>query len=199
LTSIIAVFLSFQNQYNEGILNLKSGYFYCSIINNISVTVALYYLVLFYGATREKLMYYNPFWKFMLIKSVIFFSYWQSFIISVMLKFKFFGDPRDQENINKATYYQDYIILLEMAIAGIVFSFVFTYEDFCDFSKPKKPILTNLSKVLSMKDLITDAKTTFGDEFDEEHVRLKVKNLKYLFIKMERKCIGTGIQHHRAR
>jgi len=50
-----------------------------------------------------------------------------------------------------------------------------------------------------MKDLITDAKTTFGDEFDEEHVRLKVKNLKYLFIKMERKCIGTGIQHHRAR
>lgn len=72
-------------------------------------------------------------------------------------------------NINKATYYQDYIILLEMAIAGIIFNFVFTYEDFCDFSKPKKPILTNLSKVLSMKDLISDAKSTFGDEEDEEY------------------------------
>ena len=65
-----------------------------------------------------------------------------------------------------------------MAIAGVVFYFVFTFKDFCDWSKPKKPILTNLSKVLSMKDLISDAKSTFGDEEDEEYATC----LKVIFI-----------------
>ena len=50
-----------------------------------------------------------------------------------------------------------------------------------------------------MKDLITDAKTTFGDEYDEEHAR----PLKVIFStkksQKERKYIGMGIQDHRAK
>ena len=54
-----------------------SGYLYITIIYNISVSLALYALVLFYFATRELLSAYDPVLKFCIIKSVIFLSFWQ--------------------------------------------------------------------------------------------------------------------------
>jgi len=71
----------------------------------------------------------------------------QSLAVSVLLKFNFFGDPLDPKTIHKANFYRDSMILFEMAVAAIVFHIVFTYEDFCDWSKTAKPILTNLSQV----------------------------------------------------
>ena len=54
-----------------------SGYLYITIIYNISVSLALYALLLFYFATRELLSAYDPVLKFCIIKSVIFLSFWQ--------------------------------------------------------------------------------------------------------------------------
>lgn len=54
-----------------------SGYLYITIIYNISITLALYGLLLFYFATKELLTPYEPVWKFLTIKSVIFLSFWQ--------------------------------------------------------------------------------------------------------------------------
>jgi len=176
-TSVAAILLSSQNQYDEGILNLKSGYLYCSIITNISVSIALYSLVLFYGATKEKLISYNPFWKFIMVKSILFFSYWQSFIIFVLHKFDVFGDHRNPKILEKAIFYQDYIVLFEMVIAGICFNYVFSYEDFYDLAKPAKPVFENLGKVLNMKDLLDDAKSTFVD--DQEDYDTPLKDLSY--------------------
>mmetsp|Transcript_5502 Transcript_5502/g.4682 ORF Transcript_5502/g.4682 Transcript_5502/m.4682 type:complete len:172 (+) Transcript_5502:162-677(+) len=121
-------------------------------------------------AVQEKLQSYNPFWKFFMIKSVVFFSYWQSFIISILLKLGFLGDPHNEIDVKKSIFYNDYFILLEMAIASFAFAHVFTWEDFEDYMKQPKPILNNLSKVLSMNDLIKDAKSTFVDE-EEEYER----------------------------
>lgn len=48
-----------------------------TIIYNISVSLALYALFLFYFATRELLSPYSPVLKFFMVKSVIFLSFWQ--------------------------------------------------------------------------------------------------------------------------
>lgn len=53
------------------------GYLYITIIYNISITLALYALFLFYIATKELLSAYDPKMKFLTIKSVIFLSFWQ--------------------------------------------------------------------------------------------------------------------------
>lgn len=50
---------------------------YITIIYNISVSLSLYALFLFYFATRELLVPYNPVLKFFMVKSVIFLSFWQ--------------------------------------------------------------------------------------------------------------------------
>lgn len=58
-------------------LSVTSGYLYVTIIYNISVSLALYALFLFYFATRELLSPYSPVLKFFMVKSVIFLSFWQ--------------------------------------------------------------------------------------------------------------------------
>ena len=54
-----------------------SGYLYVTIIYNISVSLALYGLFLFYFATKDLLMPFEPVLKFCTVKSVIFLSFWQ--------------------------------------------------------------------------------------------------------------------------
>jgi len=55
----------------------NGGYLYITIIYNISVTLALYGLFLFYFATKDLLMPFEPVLKFCTVKSVIFLSFWQ--------------------------------------------------------------------------------------------------------------------------
>ncbi len=53
------------------------GYLYITIVYNISISLALYALFLFYNATKEMLRPYDPVLKFFTVKSVIFLSFWQ--------------------------------------------------------------------------------------------------------------------------
>ncbi len=55
----------------------QSGYLYITVIYNISISLALYALFLFYFATKELLRSYDPVLKFLTVKSVIFLSFWQ--------------------------------------------------------------------------------------------------------------------------
>lgn len=57
--------------------SVASGYLYVTIIYNISVSLSLYALFLFYFSTRELLSPYSPMLKFLMVKSVIFLSFWQ--------------------------------------------------------------------------------------------------------------------------
>ena len=66
-----------QFQWLFSLSSPDSGYLYITIIYNISVSLALYALLMFYQATRELLSPYDPVWKFLTVKSVIFLSFWQ--------------------------------------------------------------------------------------------------------------------------
>lgn len=51
------------------------------IVYNISYTVALYALYLFYQSTKDILRDYSPVWKFFAVKSVVFMTYWQALLV----------------------------------------------------------------------------------------------------------------------
>lgn len=57
--------------------SVAGGYLYVTIIYNISVSLSLYALFLFYFSTKELLSPYSPMLKFLMVKSVIFLSFWQ--------------------------------------------------------------------------------------------------------------------------
>lgn len=68
---------------------MDGGYLYVTAIYNLSVSLALYGLFLFYFATRDLLIPFEPVLKFCTIKSVIFLSFWQgnknNFLFSLVL------------------------------------------------------------------------------------------------------------------
>lgn len=92
LTAIIALLLEWYGIYREGELSLNSGYIYIAFVNNWSVTISLYCLGLFYLATEDRLRPFDPFSKFLCIKAVIFFSYWQACLFAVLMKFNILND-----------------------------------------------------------------------------------------------------------
>ncbi len=64
--------------------SVMGGYLYITIIYNISVSLALYALFLFYFATSDLLRPFEPVLKFLTIKSVIFLSFWQGLLHCVI-------------------------------------------------------------------------------------------------------------------
>lgn len=67
-------------------ISANGGYIYITMLYNISVSLALYGLYLFYFATRDLLTPFDPVLKFCTVKSVIFLSFWQGKV--------FFKTPR---------------------------------------------------------------------------------------------------------
>ncbi|KAG7216239.1 hypothetical protein INR49_029090 [Caranx melampygus] len=86
LMAVITVILQAFKKYKDGDFNVASGYLYVTIIYNISVSLSLYALFLFYFATRELLVPYSPVLKFFMVKSVIFLSFWQGMLLAILEK-----------------------------------------------------------------------------------------------------------------
>lgn len=75
--AFIIIFLQSRGHYHDGDWSANTGYIYITIIYNVSVSLALYGLYLFYFATRDLLTPFDPVLKFCTIKLVIFMSFWQ--------------------------------------------------------------------------------------------------------------------------
>ncbi len=45
-------------------------------------------------------------------------------------------------------FLQDFILCIEIFFAAISYVYVFSYEDFEDFNKKPRPILTNITEVI---------------------------------------------------
>ena len=52
-------------------------YLWITIVYNITYSVALFALLMFYLGTHDMLAPFNPLLKFILVKSVVFFTFWQ--------------------------------------------------------------------------------------------------------------------------
>ena len=96
----------------DGTYNLHCGFPWLAFINNISVSFSLYFLVLFYKATEERLAPFSPFYKFVTVKAILFFSFWQSCMFQLLSSMDLFS--RDTGNI-----ILNLIISVEMVFCAI--------------------------------------------------------------------------------
>ena len=84
LTWLVVMFLQYVDWYEEGIFQINRGYLYICIVNNASQIWALYCLAKFYYIMKEELQHYKPLGKFILIKCVVFATWWQSITINFL-------------------------------------------------------------------------------------------------------------------
>ncbi|KAF3323781.1 transmembrane protein 184 [Carex littledalei] len=91
-----------------------------TMILNISVSMALYALVLFYHIFAKELAPHKPLAKFMCVKGIVFFCFWQGVVLKVLtalgiIKSKHFW--LDVEHIQEAI--QNALVLVEMVLFSV--------------------------------------------------------------------------------
>lgn len=158
VTTAIALICELNKKYDEGDFNFKSAWSYLVIFNNISQIWAMYCLVLFYQATKDMLAPIKPVPKFLCVKFVVFFCFWQSVVIAIFAKFGLI--PRTEfydynvEDIAKAL--QDFIICIEMFLAAIMHYFAFSHKPFIDPGAEQGNCCRSFASMWDVSDLKDD-------------------------------------------
>jgi len=155
-------------------------YLSLALVENTSVIIAMYFLVLFYVVTANELKPFSPMGKFLCVKAVIFFSFWQGITIAVLNYFGLIPSIGSLTEDNVGDALQDFIICVEMFIISIVHHFVFPYAPFRDplkvpflydpvtkkiFSNPTTmfpALMKNFFKAADMSDVIDNTVNSFA-------------------------------------
>jgi hypothetical protein len=82
-TAVAVILMVYLGIYVEGELSIYSGYLYIAIIENLSVTISLYMIFMFYHVLQKELKPFSPISKFLCIKAIIAFALWQSIGVAV--------------------------------------------------------------------------------------------------------------------
>ncbi|KAF8849994.1 DUF300-domain-containing protein [Acephala macrosclerotiorum] len=165
ILGLAAIIMKATGTYKEGYLGLDSGYLWEGIIYNVSVTVSLYSLGMFWVCMAQDLKPFRPVPKFLCIKLIIFASYWQGFFLSILVWLG--AIPDDVEGYttdNLAAAIQDALICLEMPIFAIAHWYAFSWHDYADatISAARMPVKYALRDAFGPRDLIEDTKETFS-------------------------------------
>jgi len=136
--SLSAMLLEVLGWYHEGSFSPRYGYFYICLLTNFSQCWALYCLVFFYYATKNELGPIRPVGKFLSVKALVFFTWWQSVGISILFQMGMiphYSFDQDDANLDwtaedVAKGLQDYLICIEMFGAAVLHMFVFPHTDY---------------------------------------------------------------------
>ncbi|XP_061823300.1 transmembrane protein 184ba isoform X1 [Nerophis lumbriciformis] len=187
LMATITVILQAYGKYKDGDFNVAGGYLYVTIVYNISVSLSLYALFLFYFAMRQLLSPYRPMLKFFMVKSVIFLSFWQGMLLAIMEKCGAIPQINSVEvSVGEGTVaagYQNFLICIEMFFAALVLRPAFTYRVYMDKSlntqgplttygelghcAPMKSISSSLKETMNPGDMVQDAIHNFSPAYQQ--------------------------------
>jgi len=131
--TILTLFCESIGVYGEGKFEWRYTYPYLAIVTNFSQMYALYCLIKFYFATEEELkapIDWKPIGKFLCIKGVIFFTWWQSVLIAILKTVGIISEVGSWEAKDVAQGLQDYLVCIEMFLFAIAHSFTYTYKEY---------------------------------------------------------------------
>ncbi|KOS17487.1 Transmembrane protein 184 -like protein [Escovopsis weberi] len=164
ILALAAIIMKATGTYQEGYISATSGYFWSGIIYNVSVTISLYSLGLFWVCMHRDLTPFRPVPKFLCVKLIIFASYWQGFFLSILVWLGAIPDDvQGYTRDNLAAAIQDALICVEMPIFAIAHWYAFSWHDFADnnISSARMPLNYALRDAFGTRDLIEDSKETF--------------------------------------
>jgi len=175
--ALAAGLMEYLHIYNEGDFTPFSGYLYVTIINLSSVTVAMYFLVLFYMVTQKQLAPYRVMSKLLSIKAILFFSFWQAVAIGILSFYDVIPAIGHWDQKEVATGLNDFILCIEMAILAIVHAYAFPYQQYVHnehalgittpsqaFRAFKDPVSNFARHVVNQQDTFNDLTTAYHPE-----------------------------------
>lgn len=201
ILGISAIVMKATDTYKEGYIDLSSGYLWSGIIYNVSVTLSLYSLGLFWVCMHDDLKPFRPMPKFLCIKLIIFASYWQGFALSILVWLGAIPDNVEgytQDNLAAAI--QDALICIEMPIFAIAHWYAFSWHDYADnrLSAARLPVWYAVRDAFGPRDLIEDTKETFsGDQYKYRQFDSNDKILAHEDSKSRLARLKAGMRYQR--
>eukprot|EP00090_Calanus_glacialis_P045637 TRINITY_DN8602_c0_g1_i1.p1 TRINITY_DN8602_c0_g1~~TRINITY_DN8602_c0_g1_i1.p1 ORF type:complete len:490 (+),score=146.23 TRINITY_DN8602_c0_g1_i1:166-1635(+) len=179
--SVIVIILQAFGFYHDGNWSPSEGYLYTTIIYNISISIALYALFLFYFATKDILRPYDPALKFFSVKAVIFLSFWQGVFLAISEKAGIISPLQSDDGTTQteagtvSAGYQNFLICIEMFFAAIAMKYAFpisTYmTDGANHSSGRNVTMQSISSTLretmNPRDIMTDAIHNFHPQYQQ--------------------------------
>jgi len=166
VTTIAAVVLQYYSLYCTTSYNFHFGNVYITIVNFISVSVAMYCLIIFYTNIKVEIAEYSmscplflhpqgssvlhvyimefsniffslrlsmllePLWKFLCVKLVIFFVFWQTLVLSMLGDFHVFKATEYWTVDNIEIGISALLICVEMVVFSIMHNYSFSSEPY---------------------------------------------------------------------
>ncbi|GAB4816342.1 hypothetical protein N2152v2_003388 [Parachlorella kessleri] len=161
IMAILTIILHATGHYEEGNWAPNNGYLWITIVYNITYTVALYGLLLFYMGTHELLAPFKPLLKFILVKSVIFLTYWQGLFVVIL---KGAGVIQTQED---AVNFQNWLLCVEMLPASICMLFAFPYDEYKVAGPGMGLSGGNVTHAISIRDVVSDTVHQFAPAYHD--------------------------------
>jgi len=128
--ALLAVFLNYTDAYGDGEITLTKGFLYVVIIDNISIFISMYCLILFYNVMYEELKPFNPLSKFLCTKLVIFFAFWQSVFMAILGTVNALPAIDDWNSKQVGNAIQEFIICIEMFLVSIAHIYAFGFKTY---------------------------------------------------------------------
>jgi len=181
IMSIVVIILQAYGYYHDGNWSPSQGYLYTTIIYNISISVALYALFLFYFATKDILRPYDPALKFFSVKTVIFLSFWQGVFLAVCERAGIITpiSSDDGKVLTEAgtvsAGYQNFLICIEMFFAAIAMKYAFPISTYMSEGTHNssgrnvtmQSISSTLRETMNPRDIMTDAIHNFHPQYQQ--------------------------------
>lgn len=119
-----------------------------------------------YHATCAELADIHPLRKFILIKMVVFFTFWQGFALSILGHFRLIGSHSFSTYQTKAlaTSIQDAIICVECLPAALMFAVAFPARDYMRPGELPGSIFTNIKDMFDVRDIGRDVGDLVEDQ-----------------------------------
>jgi len=176
--ALVTLILMPLHLYEDGNWSPGLGYLYITIIYNISVSLALYGLFLFYNATKDLLSPFGPVLKFLTVKSVIFLSFWQGVLLAIL------GATNAIERVGQigsgtiAAGYQNFLVCIEMFFAAIALRYAFSVGTYADANLTPgtsttggpvnlQSISSSLKETMNPHDIVQDAIHNFHPQYQQ--------------------------------
>lgn len=143
-----------------------------NVIYNISMSVSLYQLAMFWKCNYAHLQQFNPWGKFLCIKLIIFVTYWQSLFVDLLVR---------QHPASIDANLENYIILGELVGFSFGHWYAFNYKEYQNLSGDcsRFPVLYALKDALGTEDLLYDIRTTMSSGTDVYNYR-RFDSVEYL-------------------
>ncbi|KAF5372342.1 hypothetical protein D9615_009300 [Tricholomella constricta] len=168
ILAAVTLILKAWGKFNEGDFRANSGYLYVSIIYNTSICLSLYCLAVFWLCVNDDLKPFRPVPKFLCVKGILFFSFWQAIGVSILVAagaIKKLGPYTDAEHISLGL--TDTLICLEMPIFAFAHMYAFSHTDYIDRHRSyvaRMPMYYAFRDAFGLLDVVEDSKATLRGE-----------------------------------